>query len=174
MIAPWSVEQEPGLAAGHRTRRLNALHRAWCLCRRRLQRGRLMDDGKPLLGRRRLGCSGPRGQPGWEPFAVACCGRPWAPVDSLARCFRLWRRPWTSLDPVWRSTDQEVGGSSPFGRAAEPLLRRGFLSSADGEFGEAGCDGHGADEVELVPAVFEVSSGSGCFGWPDLSRRGRW
>jgi len=49
----------------------------------------------------------PRWEPIWEPTALDFCGRLWTPVDT-----------------AWRSTNQEVGGSSPSGRAAEtPVLR---------------------------------------------------
>ena len=68
-------------------------------------------------------------EPGWEPFAVDSCGRLWTSVEVKAFRFGLCGRLWTPVDAVRRSTDQKVGGSSPSGRATEPLLRRRFLSS---------------------------------------------
>ena len=43
------------------------------------------------------------------------CGRLWTPVDTKACRFGLCGRLWTPMDTACRSTDQEVGGSSPSG-----------------------------------------------------------
>jgi len=50
-------------------------------------------------------------------------------VDSKARRFNVNVNgfPWTSVDAAWRSTDQEVGGSSPSGRATKGLVDGPFL-----------------------------------------------
>lgn len=47
------------------------------------------------------------------------CGRPSTPVELKALRFGLCGPLWTAMDAAWPSTDQEVGGSSPSGRATE-------------------------------------------------------
>jgi hypothetical protein len=70
-------------------------------------------------------------EPSWEPFPVDDGGRPWTPVDSKARRAGAHGLAWTPLDTAWRSTDQEVGGSSPSGRAAETVVAQQIRLAAD-------------------------------------------
>jgi hypothetical protein len=72
---------------------------------------------EPQAGVSCLGRPSDRSGPSWEPFAVDSCDRAWTAVESKARRFGLCGLPGTPVDTVWRSTDQEVGGSSPSGRA---------------------------------------------------------
>jgi hypothetical protein len=59
----------------------------------------------------------PSREPKWEPFAVARCGRPWAPVDVLARCL--------CKDDVPRRQQPHRGG---LGRGAGPPSGPGCMS----------------------------------------------
>ena len=45
----------------------------------------------------------------------------WTAVDACGQGGLPLRAVWTPVDTLWRSTDQEVGGSSPSGRATESL-----------------------------------------------------
>ena len=68
-------------------------------------------------------------EPSWEPFAVDLCGRLWTPEESKASRSGLNGRLWTPVDTACRSTDQEVGGSSPSGctaTLAKPKLLNSF------------------------------------------------
>jgi hypothetical protein len=65
-------------------------------------------------------------EPSWEPSSVDSSGQPRTQADSKAVRSGRSGQPWTAVDTAWRSTDQEVGGSSPSGRASKGLLRRGF------------------------------------------------
>ena len=54
-------------------------------------------------------------------------------MDMEALSSRQNGRLWTSLDSAWRSTDQEVGGSSPSGRAVSSvsgMIEAPFLARA--------------------------------------------
>ena len=68
-------------------------------------------------------------EPSLEPFAVDDPGRPWTPMESKA----LNKRPnallWTSVDGAWEIHGSEGWGSSPSGRAAEPLRERASCDS---------------------------------------------
>ena len=65
-------------------------------------------------------------EPSWEPTAVDPCGRLWTPVESKALRSALCGRLWTPMDAAWRSTDQKVGGSSPFGHALKAYALHGL------------------------------------------------
>ena len=54
------------------------------------------------------------------------CGRLWTPMELKASRSGLCGRLWTPVDGACRSTDQEVGGSSPSGCTNETLYGRGF------------------------------------------------
>ena len=82
----------------------------------------------PIVLLYKILCSRPRWEPSWEPFAVDLRGRLWTPMDTKPSHDWLCGRLWTPVDAAWRSTDQEVGGSSPSGRAPKPSQERGLLS----------------------------------------------
>jgi hypothetical protein len=67
------------------------------------------------------------------------CGRLWTPVESKAFLSGLYGRLWTPVDPAWRSTDQEVGGSSPSGctaTLAAPKLLNSFGKASTSQLAE--------------------------------------
>jgi len=132
-------------------------------------------------------CQCLRWEPSWEPFAVDLCGRLWTPVESKALRFGLCGRLWTSVDGACRSTDQEVGGSSPFGRAPRPLALQGVLSlhgdvAVTLRGGLLGCLLGGIQN--LCPTeqnrpraqcrAANWQSGGDRFGLPQLHRRDEW
>jgi hypothetical protein len=68
---------------------------------------------------------------------VDLCGRLWTLMESRAFDYGPCGRLWTPVDSAWRSTDQEVGGSGPSGRATETPGRAGVSSRAGVVFMEA-------------------------------------
>ena len=76
-------------------------------------------NAEPLL---EIANKGSVWEPSWEPFFADSTGRPWTPVDSKALRSSALAILWTPVDPVWRSTDQEVGCSSRPGRAKQKPL----------------------------------------------------
>jgi hypothetical protein len=94
-------------------------------------------------------------EPCWEPFSVDSGGRLWTDVESGAVRSGLCGQAWALTDAAWRSTDQEVGGSSPSRRAdGIPCATSGGFAASAVErclvLGHAWATGDGGGEVTAL------------------------